>query len=390
MALQKIFTRDFILCFSAQFAFTSVSFILIPTLPIYLSKLGSTEIEIGILIGAYGISSLFLRPIVGKALSKTSEKKFMVAGAVFFTLTSTAYLVAPPFWPFFIVRIFQGVGSAFFFTAAIVLISHITPETYRGQSLGYFFLSFNISMALAPPFGIFLTNHFSFTVLFLVCVTLSLVSLLISTQLRQSDHKPVADSSVGNSSFFTPRALPPIFVYFLAHMIWGALTTFFPLHAIKHGVANPGLFFAAYAVVLILGRALGGQILDLYSREKIILPCLSAYIVGMTVLAFSKSLLMFIVVAVIQGTGHAFLMPALVAYTIDLAGSSRGASIGFLSAAGDLGMVLGPMLMGIILRFTSFPAMFLCVASVGLINFIYFYFSVKKEKSRKAKRKLDP
>ena len=74
MAIQKILTRDFILCFSAQFAFTSVSFILIPTLPIYLSRSGSTEIEIGILIGAFGISSLVLRPIVGKALSKIPEK----------------------------------------------------------------------------------------------------------------------------------------------------------------------------------------------------------------------------------------------------------------------------------------------------------------------------
>jgi len=380
MAIQKIFTRDFILCFSAQFAFASVSFILMPTLPIYLSRSGSTEIEIGILIGAFGISSLVLRPVVGKALSKIGEKKFMVAGAILFALTSLAYLIATPFWPFFIVRIFQGIGSAFFFTAAIVLISNITPETYRGQSIGYFFLSFNISMALAPPFGIFLINHFGFMILFLVCVVLSLGSLWISGQLKSSDVKPMVDSSMENSSFFSPKAFPPIFVYFLAHIIWGALTAFFPLHAINHGVTNPGLFFAAYAIVLILGRALGGRILDAYRREKVILPCLIGYILSMTLLAYSKTLQMFILVAVIQAIGHAFLMPALVAYTLDLAGSSRGASIGLLSGAGDLGMVLGPMMMGIILRFTSFTAMFLCVALVGLMNFAYFYSSVKKRK----------
>ena len=380
MTIQKILTRDFVLCFSAQFAFTSVSFILVPTLPIYLSRLGSTEIEIGILIGAYGISSLVLRPIVGKALSRIAEKKFMIAGAILFTLTSVAYVIAPPFWPFFIVRLFQGIGSAFFFTAAILLISNITPENYRGQSLGYFFLSFNISMALTPPLGIFLVNHFGFTILFLVCVGLSFSSLLISSNLKTSGVKSIVDSSTEESSLFDRKAFPPIFVYFLAHIIWGALTAFFPLYAIKHDVANPGLFFAAYAIVLILGRALGGRVLDIYRREKVILPCLTAYIVGMTVLAFSKSLLMFIVVAVIQGTGHAFLMPALVAYTLDLAGSSRGASIGFLSGAGDLGMVLGPIMMGIILGFTSFPAMFLCLALIGLMNFTYFYSSVKKRK----------
>ena len=378
MAIQKILTRDFVLCFFAQFAFASVFFILIPTLPIYLSRVGATEVEIGILIGAFGISSLILRPIVGRAIPKVPEKIFMVAGAILFVLTSMAYLFATPFWSFFIVRIFQGVGSAFFSTAAIILVSNITPDISRGQSIGYFFLSFNISMALAPPFGMFLINHFGFTILFLVCVVLSLCALLISSKLKTSDVEPMVDSSAEESSFFTRKAFPPIFVYFLAHIIWGALTAFFPLHAISHGVTNPGLFFAAYAVVLILGRALGGRILDAYRRDQVILPCLIAYVLAMTLLAFSETLYMFILVAVIQAIGHAFLMPALVAYTLDLAGSSRGASIGLLSAAGDLGMVLGPIMMGIILRFTDFPAMFLSVALIGLINFSYFYSSVKK------------
>jgi len=380
MSIRKIFTRDFILCFAAQSFFSSVFFILVPTLPIYLSRLGSTETEIGILIGAFGISSLVLRPLIGKALSKIAIKKFMAAGAIIFALTSMAYLIAPPFWPFFIVRILQGIGSAFFFTAAVMLISEISPEKYRGQSIGYYFLSFNISMALAAPFGIFVVGHFGFTALFLICAVLSLGSLLISNKLRKSDVKPMVESSAEDSSFFNPKAFPPTFVFFLAHFIWGALVAFFPLHAINTGVTNPGIFFAAYSIVLILGRALGGRILDAYQRDKVILPCLTAYILSMTLLAFSKSLQMFILVAVIQAAGHAFLMPTLVAYTIDLAGSSRGISLGLLSAAGDLGMVLGPTMMGIILRFTSLPEMFLCVALIGLMNFTYFYYFMKRRK----------
>jgi hypothetical protein len=79
MTLQKILSREFILCFFAQFAFTSVFHILVPTIPIYLSRSGSTEVEIGILIGVLGISSLLLRPMVGKTLSKISEKKLCLA-----------------------------------------------------------------------------------------------------------------------------------------------------------------------------------------------------------------------------------------------------------------------------------------------------------------------
>jgi len=51
----------------------------------------------------------------------------MLAGAILFAVTSIAYIFAPPFWPFLFVRIFQGIGSAFFFTAAIALITNITP-----------------------------------------------------------------------------------------------------------------------------------------------------------------------------------------------------------------------------------------------------------------------
>ncbi len=76
MTTQKILTRDFILCFAAQFTFTSVFHILIPTLPIYLSRLGSTEAEIGVLIGALFVSSLILRPFVGRGLVRISEKHF--------------------------------------------------------------------------------------------------------------------------------------------------------------------------------------------------------------------------------------------------------------------------------------------------------------------------
>lgn len=73
--IRKILTWDFILCFFTQFTFTFASFSLIRTLTTYLSRLGSTEVEIGVLIGSFAVSSLFLRPFAGVALLKIPEKK---------------------------------------------------------------------------------------------------------------------------------------------------------------------------------------------------------------------------------------------------------------------------------------------------------------------------
>jgi MFS family permease len=377
--IPKVLTRDFILVFFAQFTFSFVFQSLIPTLPIYLSRLGSNEVEIGVLIGIFFFCSLVLRPFVGKALIRTPEKKFMITGSLLYALASLAYLLAPPFWPLLIVRVFQGIGFAFFHTASFTLIANISPETHRGQSLSYFALAMSISGALGPSVGIFLINHFSFTLLFLVCSGLSFCSLFITYRLGRRQVVPLQDSSIDDGFLLSRKALPPSVINSLSLFVWGALTAFFPLYAINHGVANPGLFFTTIAIMLILGRALGGKILDLYSREKVILPCLFTYIISMAILTFSKTLPMFILVAAIWGIGNAFLAPALIASTLDRVGSSVGPAMGTFTAISDLGLTTGPVIMGIIIQSTSYPIMFLCLAFVGLINLNYFYFFVRKK-----------
>jgi MFS family permease len=303
----------------------------------------------------------------------------MIPGVFLFALASVAYLLASPFWPFLIVRIFQGIGFAFFDTASSTLIANISPEARRGQSLSYFYLAFNISFALAPPFGMLLINHFSFTILFFVCTGLSLCSLFITNKLGKRQIDPVGDSSIEDRFFLSRKALPPSIMILFTNIIWGALATFFPLYALKHGVTNPGLFFTTYGIMIILSRALGGKILDLYSRKRVILPCLTTIIISMIILAFFKTLPMFILVAVIWGMGMAFLYPTLVAYTVDYAGPSRGPAMGTFTALGDLGIALGPVIMGIILRLTSYPIMFFCLALTGVVNLNYFCFFVRKK-----------
>jgi MFS family permease len=383
MATKKILTQDFVLSFFAQFTFSSVFSILIPTIPIYLSRMGAKEAEIGVLVGAFSVSSLVLRPLVGRALLKIPERKFMIAGAVIYTLSSIAYLVAPPFWPLLAVRVFQGIGLALFSTASFTLVANITPETHRGQIISYFYLSINFAFALAPYFGMLLINHFNFPfnfqLLFLVSTGLSLCCLFITLKLKKMQGVPLVDPSSQKQPFLSREALPPAVIAFLITITWGALTAFFPLYALSQGVDNPGLFFAAFAITLILVRGLGGKILDIYAREKIMLPCLFTLVISMAILAFSGTLPMFILVAIIWGMGTAFLYPSLVAYTLDRAGSSRGPAMGTFTALTDLGAGMGSVIMGIILQLTNYPIMFLCLALTGVINLLYFHFFVRRK-----------
>jgi MFS family permease len=379
MAIREILNRDFILTFFAQLASSFVFHSLIPTLPIYLSRLGSTEVEIGILIGSFTVASLVLRPFVGRALVKKPEKNFMMAGALLYAFASVGYLLTSPFWPFLMVRVLQGIGFACFHTASFTLIANISSESHRGESLSYFWLAPNTSAALAPTLGMFLINRFSFTILFLVCLGLSLCSLLITSRLRRKKIAPLHESSIEDSFFLSRKGLPPSIINSFSLFIWAGIATFFPLYAVNHGVANPGFFFTTVAIMLILGRALGGKILDLYSKERIILPCLMTGIIALVILSFSTTLPMFILVAVILGMGYAFLSPVLVVYTLERVGSSPGPAMGTFTAITDLGISLGPVMMGIILELSSYRIMFLCLALSGMINLNYFYFFVRKK-----------
>ena len=379
MTAQKILTRDFILSFFAQFAFSCVFCILIPVIPIYLSRFEVKEAEIGFLVGIFSVSSLVLRPFVGRALLRIPEKKFMIAGAIIYILSCLAYIWAPPFWPLLIVRVFHGIGLALFSTASFTLIANMTPESNRGQFISYFYLSNNLSFALGPFIGMLLINHFSFVVLFLACMGMSLCSFFFAVGLGKTGAASSQNEPLKAQPFLSREALPSSIIAFMLNIIWGSLSAFFPLYALKHGVSNPGIFFIFLAITLLLGRSLGGRVLDLYDRKKIIMPCLFVVIVSIVILPFASSLTMFVVAAIILGAGWAFLYPSLMVYAMEKAGTAQGPAMATFTALGDLGAGVGPMMMGIVLEWTSYPIMFLCLILVGAANLVYFHYAVWKD-----------
>jgi len=176
--------------------------------------------------------------------------------------------------------------------------------------------------------------------------------------------------------------LPSSVMAFLLNLIWGSLGAFFPLYALKHGVSNPGIFFAFIAITLIVGRSLGGRILDMYAKEKVVIPCFIGIITSVVALSFSTTLPMFILVAILFGTGWAFLYPSLVVYAVESSGSARGPAMGTFTALADLGAGIGPMIVGMILEWTNYPIMFLSLALIGVINFLYFDYAVRRKRKK--------
>jgi MFS family permease len=286
-----LITRDFLLAFFALFAFIVNHHALYPTLPIYLKELGSNTREIGILVGIFGVSSLFARLLAGGALGKYHEKKVMMFGALLFVLTFVALMVFRPFWPLFAVRLFQGVAFACLDTAALSFVVRITPLTRRGQAIGYFTLAPILTTAIAPLGAMFLINRYSFTTLFSICIILSFFSFFFVWRLK-GENVVTSDTGASGSNdiFLNRKVIAPSMISFMKNFVYGGVIAFFPLYAIQCGVKNPGYFFTASAVMLIAGRIIGGKIVDTCDKRKIIPIMIFSGTVAMIVLSFSKSL----------------------------------------------------------------------------------------------------
>ena len=376
--IKGIMTRDFVFAFFGLFAFIFGVHALYPTLPIYLERLGSNTREIGVIVGIFGISSLFSRLVAGGALRKYSEKNVMMFGALLFALTFLGLIVFRSFWPLFGVRFLQGVTFACLDTAALAFVVKVTPPAYRGQAIGYFTLAPIFTTAIAPVGGMFIINGYGFTTLFLTCVVLALCSFFFALKLRKQKSIRLDTETPTHNALFNLRIVVPSITNLLHSFVYGALIAFFPLYAIECGVTNPGYFFSASAAMLIAGRILGGRIVDTYNKEKIILIFLVTAMAAMVMLSFSRTLPLFIFVGIIWGVATAFYFPTTIAYALEYAGSSDGTAVGTFRAISDLGAAAGPMVMGIVVPITGYQTMFLCLASICFINFCYFQFYVRK------------
>jgi predicted MFS family arabinose efflux permease len=382
-SIQTVLIRAYVLCFLAFFSFLAASHALNPTIPIYLVRLGTFEREIGILVGVFGVASLLSRFFAGGLLRRYPEKLIMLWSATLFILVYLALILFRPFWPFFMARIFQGFAFACFDTAAISYVIRIIPPENRPQAISYLLIASPLSSALVASVSVLVLNEYSFAILLLGCTGLSICALLFSWKLKpEGTGRSREASTTGSGLFFEPRILAPALISFLFSFSWGGLAAFFPLYAIQCGVTNPGHFFTAMAVVLIVARLTGGKILDTYRKEKILPIFILISMAALLILAFSKTQPMFIFVGMLWGIGAGFFPPVSLAYALEYAGSSDGTAVGTYQAAMDSGFGLGPMITGIIVPLTGYAFMFLCLACICLLNVCYFQFYLRKRQRR--------
>lgn len=358
-------TRRLLVLWLASFAFFFSFFLLLPTLPLYLRRLGASDGAIGMIMGCFAITSMLLRPWTGWGADRWGRRPFMLAGAVVFALAPLGYAVSAGVLALVAVRLLHGAGMALFPTAATALVADVAPPPRRGEFMGLFGAAGSIAMALGPISGVELLARVGFGGLFAVALVTALVALGLAFTTAETLATP-SPARFTLASTISHAALGPALVIGCLMLTYGALVTFLPLHAERIGV-NPGVFFLVYALVLTLTRGPAGRLSDRFGRAPIAAAGLAVAAVALGVLALSEGGLALAVVGALYGLAGGIAQPALMAWCVDVvAPADRGRAIGTFFTALELGIALGAMSSGLAVARWGFAATFLAMAGVAL------------------------
>ncbi|TDF96287.1 MFS transporter [Paenibacillus piri] len=373
--MDRLWTKSFIGLMMTMFFLCFGFYLLLPTLPLYIKKLGIGESQLGFIIGGFTLSAVVVRPVIGGLLDRFGRRFFILAGLIVFAIAMFLYNWASGILLLFLLRILHGCGWAISTTSIGTAITDVIPTQRRGEGMGWYGMSMSVSMAIGPIVGVWMVQNYSFRNLVILASCLSVAAILLALVIKvpalRLDNKRKA-------VFFDKSVLPiSVAIFFLA-LTYGGITTFLPLFAGSIQV-NAGTFFLVYAIALTLARPVAGKLADRFNETSIIILSLIITIIALFILSLSNGLPSVIASAILYGIGFGSAQPTLQAATLNLVSSDqKGVATASFFTAMDLGIGLGSIILGLISQFLGYSFLFAACAVSGLISLLIFTVFVRR------------
>lgn len=367
-------------------------------LPLYIQRLGGTEVEIGLVMGLYSAVGIVCQPLVGPWIDALGRRPFMVLG-VSLVLASELLAAAAGTIPWLaLVRALQGLGFSAYFVASFSYVIDLVPPARRGWALGIYGGSGLAATAVAPLVGELVIRALGFRALFLLALSLGSVAAALIWRLREPERsaaRPVHGSewARGGVEVIVQREMGVTVFFGLGS---GTIFAFLPTFAESLGVATVALFYTAYASAAMGVRVFGGRLIDTRGRRAVIVPSMFVQAtatallatLGLLVTRTSQTPLVpsLFLAGLLSGGAHGFLYPGLAALVTDHTPPARRAAVvGVFSAVFLAGQASGAFLFGYVTHALGYGLMWAALTALLLLG---FFLSVGLE--REARRTAEP
>lgn len=373
---EQIWTKDFILIVLANF-FVFLGFqMTLPTIPLFVEKLGGNDQLIGFVVGIFTFSALLLRPYAGQTLETKGRGFVYLTGLFIFVLSVGSFGFLQSIALLFFMRVIQGAGWGFSTTASGTIATDLIPASRRGEGMGYFGLSGNLALAFGPSLGLILTGLISFQALFLICSGLGLAAFLLSSRINYKKGEPKQENKKSRFDVYEKSALRPSMLMFFLTVTFGGIASFLPLYTVQKNIPGIQLYFLIYALSLMVTRAFAGQLYDRKGHRAVFIPGTVLVLGAMLLLAWLPNSAVLYTAACLYGLGFGTVQPALQAWSIEKTPANRrGMANATFFSFFDLGIGIGAIVFGQIGHMFGYSSIYSTAGiSVFISMLLYFYF----------------
>lgn len=388
---EPIWTKDFIIVSIINFIAILIFFLLMVTISSYAVDTYQVSTSIaGLVSSIFIIGSLIGRIGAGRLISNIGPQKMLLIGLIVFFVSTTLYLMEWGVVYLLIIRLLQGIAVGTVGTATGTIVAMVLPASRKGEGIGYFSLSAILATAIGPFVGMFMLKlENGFDVIFYMNTALSLILLVAYFFVKISLPQP--NKKNGNQTemlsflekFIEPKALPISFIALLIGFAYSGVMTFITFYAREINLVEAAsYFFLAYAGVVVISRPFTGKLMDVRGPNIIVYPCLVVFAIGMLLFSQASAGGMLLLAAVLIGFGYGNFNSIAQTIAVKVTEPHRfGLATSTYFILYDLGLGVGPFILGMIEPYTTYRTIFVSMIPLILICIPLYYLLVGRKRN---------
>ncbi|MBC8241973.1 MAG: MFS transporter [Alphaproteobacteria bacterium] len=380
-----------------QLGFGSV----IPVLPLYAQSFGVPASAIGMAVAIYGLARFFVAVPSGQFSDWLGRRPTLAIGGLISATGSFWCAAATDYPEFIIARFVSGAGAGIILTVGQVVLADISTPERRGRIISIYQGCFLFAVGIGPLPGGILATHYGLAAPFQAYGVASLLATAVAWfAVKETRGLGQAGGSHGGRAAFSFMRQISILLkqvgFVLVSIVsltnavtrTGALFTIIPVFvSVQLGlsVAEIGSGMALGSVFGLMAAYPAGVLVDRFGRKAVIVPATLINGASMLLFMVAPSYLWFAVSCVVWGIAASIGGTAPAAYAADSAPPGmNAAAMSTFRMVGDLGYVIGPIALGLVVDAQGAQAALLTSAAISVaVGMLFLKFAPETHRGAK-------
>ena len=361
----RLVTDRFAAALLSSFGALTSFYLLLSVTPMYAMSAGAGSAGAGLVTGSLMLTTVLAEFASPRLLGRFGYRTVFAAGALLLGGPALALLLPHSMAVITAVSIARGLGFGLSTVVIGALVAASVPAERRGEGIGLAGVVSCVPAIVALPSGVWLAHNAGYAIVIAI-TAISALALLAATpwlanpaEAGPSGAGQANTASVGLLGSLRPGGMLRLVLVFAATTVSaGVVASFLPLAAgVSAGVATLGLF--AQAVTATASRWWAGRRGDRHGHAGLLIPGLLIGAAGMASLIWVSAPVVVIAGMCLFGIGFGIAQNATFALMIDRApAGGYGTASALWNLAYDAGYGTGPIVFGVFVAHTGYPAAF--------------------------------